>query len=93
MSQKQINQWRSIGFAAFALALLATVLLVVVLNNKASAEVVTMFGSLCTSAWITCAFAFGKSLGEKAADGAGLKGIAKVLMTEAKPGGEPPKES
>lgn len=91
MSQKQITQWRSVGFAAFVMLVLTAAFLWAVVSGKASSDVAVMFGSLCTSGWIVVAFAFGKSLGEKAADGAGLKGMARVLMTDQKPG-DPAKE-
>lgn len=92
MSQKQISQWRSVGFAFLVLAVLASVLLVVALEDKASAEVVSMFGSLCTFAWIATVAAFGKSLGEKtpAGEGGGLRGIVQALMGTTKGGPPPP---
>lgn len=101
MSQKQISQWRSVGFAFLVLLVLAAVLLVVALVAMAKAKdspqipvllpvAAGMFGSLVAFASVAVVAAFGKSLGEKAADGPGFKGIARVLMTEAKPGEPPP---
>lgn len=91
MSQKQISQWRSVGFSLLVAILLTSAFVWVALDGKTNANVEAMFGSLCTFAWVTVLAAFGKSLGEKAADGTGLKGIARVLMTEQRPG-EPAKE-
>jgi hypothetical protein len=101
VSSKQISQWRSVGFAFLVVLVLATMFGLVgwgALKDPASAAqlsamlpaIAGMYGSLCTFAGFAVAFAFGKSLGEKAVDGSGLKGMARALLTDAKPGEPPP---
>lgn len=103
MTTKSINQWRSVIFALAVVIILAILFglisyfALVQLKETASGQLAAalpalagMYGSLCTCAGFTIAFAFGKSLGEKAVSGTGVKGLLNTLMTDAKPGDPTP---
>lgn len=90
MSAKQISQWRTFLFGILVMGLLAAVLIVIVTRVAApDAQVVALFSSLCTTAWIAILGHAGKSGVEHLAAGGGVKGAVAALLTDAKPGDPP----
>lgn len=93
MSQRQINQWRTVGVAVFACLLLLGAYVVSVWRAGVPldlAKVDRLFDSLTDAVvWLIAAVAL-KAGVQHLAGGGGLKGAKAALLTEAKPEDPPP---
>jgi hypothetical protein len=81
------SQWRSVLVVMFLAAVLLAGLSLAI--TKSNEQVVKLYDSFSTGLWIMALGLLGKSVGQYAAGGGGLKGMASALLTESKPG-EPP---
>jgi hypothetical protein len=79
----ETSQWRSVLVVMFLSAVLLGGLALAM--PKANEQIVKLYDSFATALWILAIGLLTKSLGEKAAGGGGLKGMAKALLTDAKP--------
>lgn len=96
MSQREINQWRTVGLVAGACLLLATVFLVVILRAGAPlplGDVDRLWTALTDAVvWLVAVVALKASV-QHLAGGGGARGAWKALTTSAKPGDpEPPQQ-
>lgn len=101
MSQRQVSQWRTVGLVVLVCVLMLIAFLFVVARGMPvvregvtaatiTDQVVRIFEALTTAfTWLVIAVAVkagGEAVARSAASGPGFKGIARVLMTDAKPG-------
>lgn len=85
---RRASPYRTVTFLAFlALLLFAGLVLCSHIPSESLAD--KLFTTFMLGVASIGGFAVGKSVGEHAAYGPGLGGIAKVLMTDAKPGEQP----
>lgn len=90
---KLLVYFRTVFAALAIMSMLVTAYIVTVTRTAGGqplpidANVVAMFGALCSAGWIICGWLCGKSLGEKASGGDGIGGALKNIFTSSKPAG------
>ncbi len=96
MSSRQVSQWRTVGVVLVLALMLVLAFRWIVLAPVGAGEFhVRMFDSLAWTLFLLALVAAGKSSVEHLAAGGGLRGAARALFTESKPGepAEPRKDA
>jgi hypothetical protein len=90
MSQRQVSQWRTVGVVVLLSLLLWAAFFVLARRPDVSDNAVKLFDNLSWGFFLFALTAAGKSGLEHLGNGGGLKGAARALLTDAKPGDPPP---
>ncbi len=91
MSTRQVSQWRTVGVILLLAGGLGLCFWLLVRSPAGPTEFSTkLFDTLAWAFLLFAATAAGKSSIEHLAAGGGLRGAARALLTDAKPGDSPP---